>query len=307
MELRESTAAAAASAAAAAESAAATAMELRESTAATAMELHLLKESMPAFLSLPSVTPSMMSDDSKSFSTLHNRLGLNIPPLPTDFFVAEEGYTAVDLDFSFDWSWTSELRETDAYDPIVCALNAAGLCAVAVGNGNRLAQHKGLFDADLYSLRQTSSVSGPKQTVFFQCHIRGGTDIVVLYEEVASIILAHNVKFAIELKKDLRTNTSLKAGMREAVTELIGLCALNSRSTPPVLLSDLKSNHFVVRLVQNNGPPIYSTVIEKFESLKGALQRAIYVSELPCCTSKFARPPSPPSSTHEALDEEDSE
>jgi hypothetical protein len=253
---------------------------------ALALELEVVKQSMPAMATLPSITPSGMSENSTMFGTLITSLGLDAAVFVSLNTIE---YSSPRLDFEFDFNWSAGDREAVAYDSLVKSLVASGFIAVAVGNGTRLRKDKLLFDANLFSLRQVVRADAPRQSVFFKCHVRGATDIVVLYDNlVGETILAHNVKFAIEIKKDLSAAAKRAAGLREAITELLGLCALNSRATPPVLLTDLKACHFVVRMTVDGER--YKTVVEECDSLKEALQRAVFVSELPCCTDKFARP-----------------
>ncbi len=176
--------------------------------------------------------------------------------------------------------------------------------AVVVADGQHLA-YSTLFREDIYTLQPRIYVSGDElvknlQPLQLITEVKGRTDIIVVdMNDVPHIELEifsrYNVIFAIEIKT-IEGFSNDDACLRECCLQLIGLCAGNHKKTPSVLTTNLQEKHYVLSLSHGENPGSslrFSLHITKFETFKGAIDHAYSMSQRPCFTSVFARPPTP--------------
>lgn len=226
----------------------------------------------------------------KSLTDYLAALDVPIPSLSTDTFSSET------IHFEFNWNWEGK-KEEDSYDPLCAAMRTAGLLAVIVSNGQHL-YNSLLFNQNIYSARRTD-LSGARLNTIYKGCVRGRTDIVVLNRWVdvnGDFIVSRNlVKFAIEIKPRLPPRSKLLSGaIREACTQVLGLCADNNICTPSVILTDLESQ-FVVVYLTSPSQFRYEIKQQKCLNLVSALEFADAVS-VNCVSTYFARPWTPPPS-----------
>jgi hypothetical protein len=258
---------------------------------------------LPASVVHIKLTPSLataVKDD--RFKRLMDALDLDGPNFQ-EGISEEEGEFA---GFDFVWVWGSK-SERESYGPFCQALCNSNLSkvAVCVSEGQRL-MGKLLYTTPLWSLRRFDEEKRKVGRLLFRGEISGRTDIVVMDYDPGSDILRHNVKFAIEVKryKDIKTDSNLKSALREATTQLLGLCGDNSNNTPPVLLTDFCSVFIVLQLhLKSNYPLKFEILAWQCSSNKSALHKALTLSMLPCVSTDFGRPDTPSSSVRDPDEE----
>jgi hypothetical protein len=254
---------------------------------------HQILNQLPASVVHIKLTPSLATAvKDVRYKKLLEALNLDSPKFQ-EGISEEEGEFA---GFHFMWVWGSKL-ESESYEPFCEAFCDPNLSrvAVCVSEGQRL-MGKLLYTTPLWSLRKVDEEKRKVGSVLFRGEISGRTDIVVMDYDPGSDILRHNVKFAIEVKrnKDINTPAKLKSALREATTQLLGLCGDNSINTPPVLLTDFCSVFIVLQLhLKSNYPLKFEILAWRCSSNKSALHKALTASMLPCVSADFGRPDTP--------------
>lgn len=276
------------------------------------LNLAVVQRSLPASVVHIKLTPSMASQSKDNMlAVLLDKIPLNNPSINADI---PELTAAPDVRFSlfkFTWDWVAQdFDETSSYEPFCNEFNKFAkkkrltMIAVAVGNGQNL--NGGiLFHADIFTLRQFDILNRKTGTVLYRGKISGRVDIVIMKQPPNGYIARHNVHFAIEVKPNLSTESTLKSGLREAITQLVGLCADNHVGTPPILLTDFKSEFFVVYLCRVSVFPLQFKInVDRCKNIQVALSRVNAVAELPCISRDFCRANSP-ENTVNSLDSDD--
>jgi hypothetical protein len=235
------------------------------------------------------------------FKNLMDALNLDGPKFQEGIFEEERGFA----DFNFKWSWRSK-SESQSYQPFCEELAKLSIVAVCVSDGQRLMDGL-LYTTALWSLRKFDEEKRKVGRVLYRGEISGRTDIVVMDYDPGSDIFRHNVKFAIEVKRhgDIHSPAKLKSALREAATQLLGLCGDNSNNTPPVLLTDFCSVFIVLQLhLKSNYPLKFEILAWRCSSIKSALHKAFTASMLPCVSADFGRPDTPSGSSDGDPDED---
>lgn len=250
---------------------------------------------LPASVVHIKLTPSLATQvKDVRFKALMDTLNLDFPMCGDDL-ISDEGEFA---SFEFKWTW-GDKKEDDSYDHFCAALGAwptSHICAVNVSRGQRLFNSL-LYTTQLWSLRKYDSKGRKIDKVAYRGEVEGRTDIVVMDRDPGSFILRHNVKYAIEVKStaDIKTPSKLASAIREATTQVLGLCGDNGNNTPPVVLTDFCTVFIVLQLNLRSAAPElkYEVLAWSCTNIKSALFKADQVSALPCISMDFGRPDTP--------------
>jgi hypothetical protein len=265
---------------------------------------HQILSQLPASVVHIISTPSAASaTKEKNLKALLDHLKINFPKPGENVHTSEVYFSQ----FNFEWDWpagsTNEISVyapfCDSFTEFVRSSRRLKLVCAAVGNGQRLTDSL-LFSTPLFSLRQYDAFNKKAGKVLYRGEVRGRTDIVIMDEDPPGDIARHNVLFAIEVKKDLKRPGDLNSGLREACTEVLGLCGDNSNSSPPVLLTDFVSVFIVVHLCRvREIPLLFAINADRCSNLKSALSLAYIISQQDCISADFGRPDSPTVSSND--------
>jgi hypothetical protein len=264
--------------------------QLSENQTRLSTEQALISRRLPALVVGINITPSMASTDKNcGYSNLLDGLGID-PPVVNDVPFEQFGSFP---DLHFSWSWRGN-RESDSYAPLCAYIKALGLEAIAVADGQYLGIGENLlFNVNLFSIR-TSIDKDRREPIVLKGHIRGRTDIVILRaHHNGGDILRHMVKFVLEVKEAAVMRNNFAGCIREACTQLLGLCGDNSNNSPSVILTDLTVNFLVVFLEKQDEPQLkFAIRIQRCSNLRSALFLAGLTSET-CISCNFGRPATP--------------
>jgi len=135
--------------------------------------------------------------------------------------------------------------------------------------------------------------------VIHKGRVSGRVDIVVLNKifdiKPDTKILLHMVHFAFEIKTHKDLSEKRDGCVREAVIQVIGLCADNQNNSPCVILTDLTQLFYVVYLHRIDRPLTFQILVQSCSNLHSAITLALEKSEK-CISFNFGRPPTPPPS-----------
>jgi hypothetical protein len=275
--------------------------ELAHNQQTQSLTSHQILSQLPASVVHIVLTPSAASaTKDKNLKALLGHLCMNFP-VPSESLHSSEVHFSR---FNFRWRWpVGCTNEVSVYEPFCTAfrqfVNASShvnLVSATVGNGQRLADGL-LYCSRIFSLRTYSPFHKKKGKVLYRGEIRGRTDIVIMNEDPPGEIARHNVVFAVEIKKDLINPGNLQSGLREACTELLGLCGDNSISSPPVLLTDFVTVFIVVYLHKFTDIQLkFAIKADRCTNIKAALSLAYTISKRDCISADFGRPDTPTSS-----------
>jgi hypothetical protein len=251
-----------------------------------------------------SLTPS---EDCKStpectrkYNALMNMLGWS--PIIKPEEIAPEQIAAPE--FQFKWDGKSE---QDSYVPLQEFLLRKLINSCVVGSGSGLPRGL-LFNVDVYTLKPRLNITsntlretGQEPRLLFR--LRGRTDLVVVTHADAPLVNA-NIKYFIEIKtvKDFKASISL----REAILQLIGGNVGAQYHSPPVLLTNLVTHHYVLYVIQEKNPNdllAYSLKVLKMTTLEQCLTfLESHTAQMRSVTRDFARMPTPRASIIGKLD-----
>jgi hypothetical protein len=255
--------------------------------------LHQIINQLPASVVHIKLTPSLDTVvKDVGFRNLMDALDLDFPTMIEEGILEEGNFS----NFEFDWVW-GQKKENESYEPFQKAYAEHSLpgVVVCVSDGERL-MDKLLFTTPLWSLRKFDEKQRKFGKVLYRGEISGRTDLVLMDYDPGADILRHNVKVAIEVKRncDINAPAKLKSALREATTQLLGLCGDNSNNTPPVILTDFTSLFIVLQLhVKSNYPLKFEILAWNCSNIKSTLHKASMVSMLPCVSADFGRPDTP--------------
>jgi hypothetical protein len=282
--------------------------ELANEVHGIALATHTIKEAIPTVVVGINITPSEASG--KKSTECRKLLDcLNIdPPLPTTTVFTNIGaFSTMTYDDNgrrtalsvFSWHWTKRLEDA-SYEPFCTYINsiykegAKEFYCHVVEKGQRL-EDTWLFDHDVITLRSLDS-QGNKVKLLYRGHVRGRTDLVMMHYEPLGNISRHMVRFAVEVKTAEEMRKKLPSCIREAATQVIGLCVDNSNNSPCVILTDFTASFYVLylRISDHSNPTLlkYDIVIQTCSSILSALNKACEVSAF-CISHDFCRPTTP--------------
>jgi len=260
-----------------------------------ALETNLIKNKLPDVIAGIELTPSSVTSTKNSRYTDFLE-GLNIKPPK----ISNNALYDVELNenyIRFDWNWRGK-EEHDSYGPLCQTLSSYGLHAVNVADGQYLFD-KLLFTQHVWSIRKFDANGKLIQPVIHKGRVSGRVDIVVLYDpfdmEPDSKLLRNMVRFAFEIKTHKYLSEKREGCVREAVIQVIGLCADNQNNSPCVILTDLTAQFYVVYLHKIDNPLNFDIQVQPCSNLHSAITLASDKSK-ECISFNFGRPPTPPSS-----------
>jgi len=202
----------------------------------------------------------------------------------------------------FDFHWTSTIEAT-GYPAVENYLQLLNLQTSIVADGEKLANGL-LYDLYIYSLRRRDGLTCRPRCRY---HLTGLTDIIVVEDEVIS---RSTTKFAVEVKPVLQMTGEAKINqaLREAFIQLVGLNADNDDHSPPVVLTNLVGQHFVLYFDLGNGR--YKLKIRKFDRFEFAIHYVVStLMDRPSVTADLFRGPTPgttpPDRSPEKRDDDD--
>jgi hypothetical protein len=204
-----------------------------------------------------------------------------------------------ELDFSFNWQ--KDDKESESYAPLQQHLLGLGIPTIDVSNGQDLPNGI-LFQEALHTLKKNTMLSSSdlRKNVtcpYYKFTVQGRTDLVRMWDPMAPLGKSNNMYF-IEVKRvcDFDKEHSL----REAAIQLIGGNASNSFHSPPVVLTNLAKEHYVLFITLVGDPTIdlrFKLNISKFTAFGAAIgfveARTVQMAS---CTLHLGRRPTPPSS-----------
>lgn len=126
---------------------------------------------------------------------------------------------------------------------------------VFIGNGQGLYNQGRLFDVHIYPMKTSgvTVISGELRKTPIQpiqvIQLYGRCDIVCLHENADVESNRANVKYAISVKPEGFDHSE---ALREGFLQLMGLNADNALHSPPVLVTDLDSTHYVLYLERHH-------------------------------------------------------
>ena len=166
-----------------------------------------------------------------------------------------------------------------------------------VGNGQAL-PHALLFNVDVYTTRKKIFIrsaerrkSGLEPKLVF--NLSGRSDLVALLPGKSNVSRM-NIRYVIEVKI---SGFKINEALNEAYLQLVGLSVNNMNTSPPVILTDLNEEHYVLCL--ELGDPLalkFKLCIHQFPSLVMCIQRCRALASRPCITARFGSPPTRASS-----------
>lgn len=186
--------------------------------------------------------------------------------------------------------------------------------SVVVANGQNL-PFGHLFKEEVYSLRPAMGVSSSdlvrqRQPLMYIRELVGRVDLILVDKTSKDNVFSRNdVEVAAEIKtvESMSTESKLDESLREACLQLIGLCAANSKKSPPVVLSNLNKKNYVLTLSRKENPEVelrYNLHIWKYDNVNSAIRCATMCAMRPCFTHDFGRCPTRSSSIAEEHDED---
>lgn len=241
------------------------------------------------------------------FDSLCTGLQLNTKAIVSPIPVLDER-TANDAKFSFVWrDGNQEKKEGESYDATCAAVTKlvpSELVAI-VGEGKNVALGGLLFKKKIFTLRKQNPFQHRGQRVEFVSLVSGRSDIAILrYALKGGEVLGSNVR-AIEVKPPSILEKNRDGCDREAMVQLIGLCARNTFSVV-VVLTNLVKYHRVFYLVLADEEPLrFEIHVQQFDDFITAVR---YALNLPQCenTLQFGRPTSPLTSIADSGDDSNS-
>ena len=248
------------------------------------------------------ITPSKLanSEFKNTFYDLLETLGLGRASMKSRITVFDDNVEHSEpLNFKFRFS--DGKTESSSYMPLQNFLSQRGIHALIVGEGEGLPD-RNLYYEEIWQLKKNISVSSADlrktgDEPIFKYIITGRTDLVCVYNPTWPIGKQNN-RYYIEIKtvEGFREEDSL----REAAAQLIGGNAANGFHSPPVLLSNLFKNHYLLYFTLEGDPRLllaYKLNVLKMPSFGAALAMVESMTmERHCYTRNMGCKPTPPSS-----------
>jgi hypothetical protein len=215
---------------------------------------------------------------------------------------------SVELDFTFEWNVQ---KESASYEPLLKHLLDCGICAVRVSEGQNLPDGI-LYHEQLWTLKKSTKLRSEdlritgEETVF-RYTLQGCTDLVIK-KCIANPLGKSNNRYFIEIKRV--KNFNLEDSLREAVLQLIGGNASNSFHSPPVLLTNLNEEHYVLYISLVGDPTenlVFKLNVVKMPSFGVALAFVEeHTAEMRSVTLHLGRRPTPPTTPPKAKNDSES-
>jgi len=280
--------------------------ELSKSVQNVQLNQHIMNEKLPK-LTEAFITPSeyKKSTHKEIFFDLMDMFGFGHTSISSqvETFNGAPPTNAIALDFKYRWE--DGALESSSYPKLQEHLTRHGVDTVIVGEGQGLPDGL-LYREELWTLKRNTILRSADlrkvgQESIFKYTLRGRTDLVRKKRRDDPLGKSNN-RYFIEIKRgeDFVKEDSL----REAVLQLIGGNASNTFHSPPVLLTNLLSMHFVLFITLEGDPT--TELRFKLNVLKmGTFGVALafveeQTSTMRSVTSHMGRKPTPPSSPPKA-------
>lgn len=279
--------------------------ELKEEVHSLALRQHVMNEKLPK-ITEACITPSecMKSKHTDTFMDLMEIFGFGRGSVANkvETFSGTPPLKSAELDFTFHWDGQVE---SASYEPLQKHLRDRGISTVNVGEGQGLPGGL-LYREELWTLKKNTSLRSEDLIKTGEQPVRkyilqGRTDLVrTKYSEEP--VGKSNNRYFIEIKRvaDFVEENSL----REAVLQLIGGNASNSFHSPPVLLTNLAKEHYVLYISLVGDPTvalIFKLNIIRMPSFGVAIAfLEERTAEMKSVTLHLCRKPTPPSSPPKA-------
>ena len=259
------------------------------------------------------ITPSEFAKSSCKNVFLDVLSTCGFPEQPLRNFVQEDlsllpsGGASMNLDLNFSFSWKGEVEEA-SYKPLQEFLESRNIVVKNISNGQGLIDGL-LFHQEIWTLKKNilqTSGDWKSDTRVLKYILRGRTDFVRLNQRRFEVT-KRNIQYYIEIKRGGIAEVELK----EAFYQLLGGNAANPYRSPPVFLTNLSTDHFVLFITQCANPDVallYELQIFKFPTFSSAMNYLEGTTcELESCTKDFLRRPTPCSSLKKDQDGDDND
>lgn len=178
-----------------------------------------------------------------------------------------------------------------SYPSLNFFLNSVGESPHIISNGQGL-PNRLLYDVTVHIIRKNIHIRNGELSKLgtepkYVINLSGRTDIVVLLPGKVNVTRM-NIRYVIEVKvKGFEFNMALK----DAYLQLVGLNVSNINTSPPVILTDLQEEHYVLCLELNDSATLkFKLCIHKFPSLVMCIQRRRALASRACFTTSFGSP-----------------
>jgi hypothetical protein len=279
--------------------------EIGEDVHALAFGLHMMNEKLPKITEVL-ITPSehKKSTHEGTFLDLMNMFGFGQSNIANiiEVFDSAFPFDSKELDYTFHWDGQ---QESASYEPLLKHLHDHGICAVRVSEGQNLPDGL-LYREELWTLKRNTTLRCEdlrqigKESVF-KYILQGRTDLVIKKYSNHPLGKSNN-RYFIEIKRV--EDFSEEDSLRECVLQLIGGNASNSFHSPPVLLTNLNKNNYVLYISLMGDPTQYLSFklnVLRMPSFGVALAFVeAHTAEMSSVTLHLGRRPTPPATPPEA-------
>lgn len=198
------------------------------------LAIHSIEKLLPESIVHIVLTPSQAS--SKKDGSLKSLLDILLVDFPIISDCAPKPSKENFSKFKFVWEWRNQ-PESSVYVPFIEAVSDMLLklkLEIHDVSGGQLLLEQLLYTTKICSLRVLDEKGRKKGPVYYKGQISGRTDLVVVDSKGQwAYILRHNVRFVIEVKLPIKSPSDLASALREATTQLLGLCCDNPYRSPP--------------------------------------------------------------------------
>ena len=288
---------------------------MREEVHSVALRQHIMNEKLPKIMEV-FINPSeyKKSKHTETFLDLIEIFGFGPVHIASKIEVFAGAYPLKSAELDYTFRSEGQL-ESASYEPLLKHLLDHGICAVKIGEGQELPDGL-LYYEELWTLKRNTSLrsedlrkTGEEPKIKYT--LQGRTDLV-RKRFGADPLGKSNNRYFIEIRRveDFVEEESL----RESVLQLIGGNASNSFHSPPVLLTNLANNHYVLYISLVGDPTVklrFKLNVVRMPSFGVALAFVEErTAEMKSVTLHLGRKPSPPPSrpkAKNALEPEDDE
>ena len=278
--------------------------KIEEKIQGVALTIHSIEKQLPENIVHILLTPSQASKTKNAnFQSIMDILFIDPPKLSN---IAHKPSRKNFSNFTFTWNWGNQ-PESSVNKPFIEAVSGALLkldLEVQDVSGGQLLFNQLLFTTKIHSLRVLDENGQKKGPVYYKGEIRGRTDLVVVESKREWVyIRRHNVRFAIEIKLPLKSESEIASAIREAITQLLGLCCDNPLNSPPVLLTDFVNLFIVLSLRRPSKNPLKFVIDAiKYPDIASALSSAHQISTLEGISEDLGRCNTPDGSAENEAD-----
>lgn len=255
------------------------------------LTVHLIEKQLPESIVHIVLTPSQASKtkDAKLQSLL-KILDMSFPVVSD---CAPKPSTKNFSKFKFSWTWGKQ-PESSVYSPFIDAVKETLLklkLEIYDVSGGQYLWDQLLYTTNLCTLRVFDESGRKTGPVYYKGQIRGRTDLVVVDNKGPwAYKLTNNVRFAIEVKLPLNSKSELDSAVREATTQLLGLCGDNPYRSPPVVLTDFVKVFIVFSIRRPSEIPLkFEIDAISFPDISSALSSACDLSMKPGVSVNLGR------------------